>query len=264
MRSHSPHLYSVGAYPDAVPVSAIIGDDHAVTIQAGLSDVCAGHDLRYDRHDLRYDHGLTQNNHGKGEQVTGDLSREHWIVPVHGLTPADPDGTVQASARRDGTVILHLAYGDHGATMRLDVCRAAQLSTGIWEAAGTAQQLTEYLDDDQPPPPPSTGSGIRPLVRRRHSHRSASPPDRSPRRLTPVSQEAAMMMRTIGLRIHRIRTRRDKSLRVLAGLAGMDKSTLHRIEHGHRELTLSEIMALASALEIPPSQLIGSPILGSR
>jgi transcriptional regulator with XRE-family HTH domain len=63
-----------------------------------------------------------------------------------------------------------------------------------------------------------------------------------------------MMMRTIGLRIHRIRTSRDKSLRVLAGLAGMDKSTLHRIEHGHRELTLSEIMALASALEIPPQR----------
>ena len=73
-----------------------------------------------------------------------------------------------------------------------------------------------------------------------------------------------MMMRTIGLRIHRIRKRQDKSLRVIAGLAGMGKSTLHRIEHGHRELTLSEVMALARALEIPPSQLIGLPILGSR
>jgi transcriptional regulator with XRE-family HTH domain len=69
-----------------------------------------------------------------------------------------------------------------------------------------------------------------------------------------------MTMRTIGLRIHRIRTNRDKSLRVIAGLAGMSKSTLHRIEHGQRELTLSEIMALASALKIPPSQLIGLPI----
>jgi putative transcriptional regulator len=195
--------------------------------------------------------------------VTGDLSREHWIVPVHGLTPTDPDGTVQASARRDGTVILRLACGDRWTTMRLDVSRAAQLSTGIWEAAGAAQQLTKYLHDDQPPPP-STGSGTRPLVKRMHSHRDTSPPDRSPRRPTPASQDAAMMMRTIGLRIHRIRTSRNKSLRILAGLAGMDKSTLHRIEHGHRELTLSEIMALASALEISPSQLIGSPILGSR
>lgn len=243
----------MGAYPNAVHVSAIIGDDRAVTMQAGLSDVCAGHDVTYD-------HGLTQNNHERGEQVTGDLSREHWIVPVHGLTLADPDGTVQASARRDGTVILRLACGDRWTTMRLDVSQAAQLSTGIWEAAGAAQQLTEYLDDDQPPPPRSTGSGTRPLVRRRHSHRSTSPLDRSPRRTVPVSQDAAMTMRTIGLRIHRIRKNRDKSLRVIAGLAGMSTSTLHRTEHGQRELTLSEIMALASALEVPPSKLIGLPI----
>jgi len=40
--------------------------------------------------------------------VTGDLSREHWIVPVYGLTSVDPDGIVQAIARRDGTVSLHL------------------------------------------------------------------------------------------------------------------------------------------------------------
>jgi hypothetical protein len=206
---------------------------------------------------------LTQQNHERGEQVTGDLSREHWIVPVHGLTLADPDGTVQASARRDGTVILRLACGDRRATMRLDVSRATQLSTGIWEAAGAAQQLTEYLDDDQPPPL-STGSGIRPLVRRMQSHRSTSPPDRSPKRPAPVSQDAVMTMRTLGLRIHRIRTSRDTSLRVIAGLAGMSTSTLHRIEHGQRELTLSEIMALASGLETPSSKLIGLPILGSR
>ncbi|MGQ0777633.1 MAG: helix-turn-helix domain-containing protein [Pseudonocardiales bacterium] len=67
--------------------------------------------------------------------------------------------------------------------------------------------------------------------------------------------------RTIGWRIQRIRNARDKSLRVIAGLAGMSKSTLHRIECGQRELTLSEIVALASVLEIDPSKLIGLPIL---
>jgi hypothetical protein len=40
----------------------------------------------------------------------------------------------------------------------------------------------------------------------------------------------------------------------------MSKSTLHRIEHGQRELTLSEIVALSSALEITPSTLIRLPI----
>jgi transcriptional regulator with XRE-family HTH domain len=67
--------------------------------------------------------------------------------------------------------------------------------------------------------------------------------------------------RTIGRRIRRIRKARDKSLQVIAGLAGMSKSTLHRTEHGQRELTLSEIVALAGALEIAPSTLIRLPIL---
>jgi transcriptional regulator with XRE-family HTH domain len=77
-----------------------------------------------------------------------------------------------------------------------------------------------------------------------------------------MSQDAAGdAWRTVGLRIHRIRKSRDKSLRVIAGLAGMGKSTLHRIEHGQRDLTLSEIVALANALEIHPSKLITLPIL---
>jgi hypothetical protein len=61
-------------------------------------------------------------------------------VPVHGLTRADPDGIVQAIARRDGTVSLHMTCGDSRATGWLDVSRAAQLSTGIWEAAGASQR----------------------------------------------------------------------------------------------------------------------------
>jgi transcriptional regulator with XRE-family HTH domain len=76
-----------------------------------------------------------------------------------------------------------------------------------------------------------------------------------------VVKDAAMdARRTIGLRIRRIREGRDKSLRVIAGLAGMSSSTLHRIEHGQRDVTLSEIVALASALEVHPSALIGLPI----
>jgi transcriptional regulator with XRE-family HTH domain len=65
----------------------------------------------------------------------------------------------------------------------------------------------------------------------------------------------------IGQRIRRIRTARNKSLQVIAGLAGMSQSTLHRVEHGQRELTLSEIVALANALDIAPSTLIRLPIL---
>jgi len=197
--------------------------------------------------------------------VTDDLHREHWIVPVHGLTPADPDGIVQAIARRDGTVILHLTCGDSQTTGWLDVCGAAQISTGIWAAAGVAQQLTGYLSDDQPPPPqPPNGSGVLPEAWSSHPHRNTPPRDRSPRRrrkLPAVNQNAARdARRTIGLRLRRIRHARRKSLEVVSGLAGMSTSTLHHVEHGRRELTLSEIAALAHALKIDPAKLIILPI----
>jgi transcriptional regulator with XRE-family HTH domain len=67
--------------------------------------------------------------------------------------------------------------------------------------------------------------------------------------------------RTIGQRIRWIRKARDKSLRVIAELAGMSKCTLHRIEHGQRDVTLSEIVTLANVLEIAPSKLIRLSIL---
>ncbi len=156
-----------------------------------------------------------------GTEGTGEQRREHWIVPVHGPTPADPGGTVQASALRDGSVVLHLTCGDCKAEVRLDVCRAA--------------------------------------------HRSAPPRGRSSRvrrRPSSVNNGAAMdATRLIGLRIQRIRVARNKSLRVISGLAGMSSSTLHRIEHGLRELTLSEIVALAGALEIAPARLTTSTML---
>jgi hypothetical protein len=43
---------------------------------------------------------------------------------------------------------------------------------------------------------------------------------------------------------------------VIAGLARMNSSTLHLIEHGQRPVTLSEIVALANALETAPSGLV--------
>ncbi|MBV9139861.1 MAG: helix-turn-helix transcriptional regulator, partial [Pseudonocardiales bacterium] len=47
--------------------------------------------------------------------------------------------------------------------------------------------------------------------------------------------------RTIGLAIWRVRDDRGKSLRVVAGLAGMSKDTLQRIETGERSPTLAEL-----------------------
>jgi transcriptional regulator with XRE-family HTH domain len=67
--------------------------------------------------------------------------------------------------------------------------------------------------------------------------------------------------RTIGRRLYQIRKSRGKSLRVVAGLAGMSTTQLWRIEHGERALdSLSEIVALADALQIAPSELMRLPV----
>ncbi|MGH3548184.1 MAG: helix-turn-helix domain-containing protein [Pseudonocardiaceae bacterium] len=67
--------------------------------------------------------------------------------------------------------------------------------------------------------------------------------------------------RTIGARLRQIRNARRKSLRVVAGLAGISKSRLSQIERGERALdSLSEIVALANALQIAPSELMRLPV----
>ncbi|HEY3896429.1 MAG TPA: helix-turn-helix transcriptional regulator [Pseudonocardiaceae bacterium] len=73
--------------------------------------------------------------------------------------------------------------------------------------------------------------------------------------------EAGEDARTIGRRLRQIRRARGKSLRVVAGLAGMSKSHLNRIERGERALdSISEIVALANALQIASSELLRLPV----
>lgn len=67
--------------------------------------------------------------------------------------------------------------------------------------------------------------------------------------------------RTIGQRLRQIRNSRGKSLRVLAGLAGISKSQLSEFERGERALdSLKQIVALANALRIAPSDLTRLPV----
>lgn len=67
--------------------------------------------------------------------------------------------------------------------------------------------------------------------------------------------------RTIGQRLRQIRNARGKSLRVTAELAGISKAHLSRIERGERALDRrSEIVALANALQIAPSELTRLPV----
>ena len=65
---------------------------------------------------------------------------------------------------------------------------------------------------------------------------------------------------TIGLAIWRVRDARGKSLRVVAGLAGMSKDTLQRIETGERSPTLAELAALADALQLSVPELTRLPV----
>ncbi|MGH4017263.1 MAG: helix-turn-helix domain-containing protein [Pseudonocardiaceae bacterium] len=61
--------------------------------------------------------------------------------------------------------------------------------------------------------------------------------------------------RTIGRRVRQIRNARGKGLRVVAGLASMSTTMLHRIETGQHVLNLTELVALANALKVAPSDL---------
>lgn len=62
--------------------------------------------------------------------------------------------------------------------------------------------------------------------------------------------------RTIGRRLREVRYARRKSLRVVAGLAGISPAYLSRLESGQRALDRrSLIVALAEALEVAPTEL---------
>jgi len=195
-------------------------------------------------------------------------------MPVLGLHP-EANATIELIARADGTAILRITHDtSEGGSQRivvLDVTTAAQLSVGIWEAAGVAQQLNGRLGGDRPPPhrPPRqpTGSGqpasslaTTSSPRRTASGRQPRGGGEEPASVNGGAAVDAEDARTIGWRLRRIRDARDKSLRVIARLAGMSSSTLHRIEHGQRAVTLSEIRALADALEIAPSELTKLPV----
>lgn len=67
--------------------------------------------------------------------------------------------------------------------------------------------------------------------------------------------------RTMGRRLRQIRQARRKSLRVVAGLAGISAGHLSRIENGERALDRrSLIVALADALQVAPSELTKLPV----
>lgn len=73
------------------------------------------------------------------------------------------------------------------------------------------------------------------------------------------------MVEEVGRTLRGVRRARGKSLDVIAGLAGISKSYLSRLESGDRALDRrSLVVALADALEVAPSEITGSALATPR
>jgi transcriptional regulator with XRE-family HTH domain len=66
----------------------------------------------------------------------------------------------------------------------------------------------------------------------------------------------------VGPRLKRIRTQRRITLTDLAHTTGISKSTLSRLETGHRRPTLELLLALSQAYRVPLDDLVGAPEVG--
>lgn len=104
--------------------------------------------------------------------MSGGFSPEHWIVPVRGLSPSNPKGTVEALAHRDGTVSLSPTCGHSQITVRFDACRAAQSCP---PGSGRPSRAAQQLITSRQPRPPFEGSQDLPQAWRVSP--STSPPD---------------------------------------------------------------------------------------
>lgn len=60
----------------------------------------------------------------------------------------------------------------------------------------------------------------------------------------------------LGASVRSLRTDRDLSQLELAGRAGLDRSYLGGVERGTRNVSLTNIVALARALDVPPARLL--------
>jgi transcriptional regulator with XRE-family HTH domain len=66
----------------------------------------------------------------------------------------------------------------------------------------------------------------------------------------------------VGPRLRRVRQERGLTLTEAAASAGMSKSTLSRLETGHRRPSLELLLPLAHAYRVPLDELVGAPEVG--
>jgi transcriptional regulator with XRE-family HTH domain len=77
-----------------------------------------------------------------------------------------------------------------------------------------------------------------------------------------TSVAIAAVLEQVGPRLHRIRAQRGITLTALATTTGISKSTLSRLETGHRRPTLELLLALSQAYHVPLDDLVGAPEVG--
>ena len=63
----------------------------------------------------------------------------------------------------------------------------------------------------------------------------------------------------VGTRLQRIRTQRELTLTAVAEATGISKSTLSRLETGHRRPTLDLLLALSHVYRVPLDDLVAAP-----
>src|ERR1044072_340784 len=66
----------------------------------------------------------------------------------------------------------------------------------------------------------------------------------------------------VGPRLKQLRAHRGVTLSALAETTGISKSTLSRLETGHRRASLELLLPLAQAYRVPLDDLVGAPEVG--
>jgi transcriptional regulator with XRE-family HTH domain len=84
------------------------------------------------------------------------------------------------------------------------------------------------------------------------------------RSISPVDTASgiAAALDRVGPRLRAIRKHRGLSLTELATTTGISKSTLSRLETGHRRPSLELLLPLAQAYRVPLDDLVGAPDVG--
>jgi transcriptional regulator with XRE-family HTH domain len=77
---------------------------------------------------------------------------------------------------------------------------------------------------------------------------------------TPASHQA--VLDEVGPRLRRLRAQRKLTLAALSETTGISKSTLSRLESGHRRPSLELLLPLAAAYRVPLDDLVGAPEVG--